>query len=102
MLQYADLLSRGNFTREDIVTVLTANHGNIEAAYLELSKTQLKPFLMRIWGPPNGTENESGNIIAENTKVNTYEKSDTVAQKHPDEEGNPSTYNETGSLHIMS
>lgn len=88
MLQYADLLSRGNFTREDIVTVLTANHGNIEAAYLELSKTQLKPFLMRIWGPPNGTENESGNIIAENTKVNTNEKSDTVAQKHPDEEGN--------------
>jgi hypothetical protein len=80
-------LSRGNFTREDIVTVLTANHGNIEAAYLELSKTQLKPFLMRIWGPPNGTENESGNIIGENTKVNTNEKSDAVAQKHPDEEG---------------
>lgn len=43
---------------------------------------------MRIWGPPNGTENESGNIIAENTKVNTNEKSDAVAQKHPDEEGN--------------
>jgi len=81
-------LSRGNFTREDIVTVLTANHGNIEAAYLELSKTQLKPFLMRIWGPPNGTENESGNNIAANTKVNTNEKSDAVAQKHPDEEGN--------------
>lgn len=81
-------MSRGNFTREDIVTVLTANHGNIEAAYLELSKTQLKPFLMRIWGPPNGTENESGNIIAANTKVNTNEKSDVVAQKHPDEEGN--------------
>jgi CUE domain. len=89
LLQYADLLSRGNFTREDIVTVLTANHGNIEAAYLELSKTQLKPFLMRIWGPPNGTENESGNIITENTKVNTNEKSDAAAaQKHPDEEGN--------------
>jgi len=81
-------LSRGNFTREDIVTVLTANHGNIEAAYLELSKTQLKPFLMRIWGPPNGTENDSGNIIAANTKVNTNEKSDAFAQKHPDEEGN--------------
>lgn len=81
-------MSRGNFTREDIVTVLTANHGNIEAAYLELSKTQLKPFLMRIWGPPNGTENESGNITAANTKVNTNEKSDAVAQKHPDDEGN--------------
>lgn len=43
---------------------------------------------MRIWGPPNGTENESGNIIAANTKVNINEKSDVVAQKHPDEEGN--------------
>lgn len=88
MLQYADLLSRGNFTREDIVTVLTANHGNIEAAYLELSKTQLKPFLMRIWGPPNGTENESGNTNAENVEVNTNETPDVAAQKHLDEEGN--------------
>ncbi|KDR18370.1 RING finger protein 31 [Zootermopsis nevadensis] len=84
--KYADLLSRGNFTREDIVTVLTANHGNIEAAYLELSKTQLKPFLMRIWGPPNGTENESGNINAENIGVNTKEIPDDVSQKHLDEE----------------
>ncbi|XP_067001542.2 uncharacterized protein LUBEL isoform X6 [Anabrus simplex] len=63
--KYADLLSRGNFTREDIVTSLTANHGNLEAAYLELSKTQLKPFLMRIWGPPVGTDNESGNMSLE-------------------------------------
>lgn len=44
------------------MTVLTANHGNLEAAYVELSKTQLKPFLMRIWGPPAGTDNESGNM----------------------------------------
>ncbi|XP_049852722.1 E3 ubiquitin-protein ligase lubel isoform X9 [Schistocerca gregaria] len=62
--KYAELMARGNFTREDIVTVLTANHGNLEAAYLELSKTQLKPFLMRIWGPPVGTDNESGNVEA--------------------------------------
>jgi hypothetical protein len=88
LLQYADLLSRGNFTREDIVTVLTANHGNIEAAYLELSKTQLKPFLMRIWGPPNGTENESGNISTGDTEVITNETPDAVVQKHHDEEGN--------------
>lgn len=61
--QYAELLSRGNFTREDIVTSLTANHGNLEAAYVELSRTQLKPFLMRIWGPPSvGTDNEAGNM----------------------------------------
>ncbi|XP_024082766.1 uncharacterized protein LOC106665625 isoform X4 [Cimex lectularius] len=60
--KYAELLSRGNFSREDIVTVLTANHGNLEAAYMELSKSQLKPFLMRIWGPPQGTDNESGDF----------------------------------------
>ncbi|KAG5896886.1 hypothetical protein JTB14_033524 [Gonioctena quinquepunctata] len=59
--KYAELASRGDFNREDILTVLTANHGDLEAAYNELGKTQLKPFLMRIWGPPVGTENEAGN-----------------------------------------
>ncbi|KAF5269138.1 hypothetical protein FQR65_LT02438 [Abscondita terminalis] len=59
--KYTDLASRGDFNREDIVTVLTAHHGDVEAAFSDLSKTQIKPFLMRIWGPPVGTENESGN-----------------------------------------
>jgi len=31
----------------------------MDAAYVELSKNQLKPFLMRIWGPPIGKDNES-------------------------------------------
>lgn len=55
-------MSKGNFTREDIVTVLTANHGNLDAAYSELNKSQLKPFLMRIWGPPQGSDNDSANF----------------------------------------
>ncbi|XP_076270641.1 linear Ubiquitin E3 ligase isoform X1 [Rhynchophorus ferrugineus] len=59
--KYAELANRGDFSREDIVTVLTANHGDLEAAYSELSKTQIKPFLMRIWGPPTGVENQAGN-----------------------------------------
>uniref|UniRef100_A0A1Y1N3Q0 Uncharacterized protein n=1 Tax=Photinus pyralis TaxID=7054 RepID=A0A1Y1N3Q0_PHOPY len=59
--KYTELASRGDFSREDIVTVLTAHHGNVEEAFSELSKTQIKPFLMRIWGPPVGTENEAGN-----------------------------------------
>lgn len=46
------------------MTCLTAHHGDLEAAFLELSKTQLKPFLMRIWGPPAGAENECGNIAS--------------------------------------
>nr|XP_022902203.1 putative uncharacterized protein DDB_G0282133 isoform X3 [Onthophagus taurus] len=59
--KYAELASRGEFSREDILTVLTTNHGDVEAAFVELGKTQLKPFLFRIWGPPTGAENESGN-----------------------------------------
>ncbi|XP_053677164.1 E3 ubiquitin-protein ligase lubel [Anopheles nili] len=61
--KYHEIASKGNFTREDIVTSLTAHHGNLELAMVELSKTQLKPFLMRIWGPPNGAENDSGNLL---------------------------------------
>ncbi|XP_062707215.1 E3 ubiquitin-protein ligase lubel isoform X15 [Aedes albopictus] len=61
--KYHEIASKGNFTREDIVTSLTAHHGNLELAMVELSKTQLKPFLMRIWGPPNGADNDSGNLL---------------------------------------
>uniref|UniRef100_A0A182MU57 RanBP2-type domain-containing protein n=1 Tax=Anopheles culicifacies TaxID=139723 RepID=A0A182MU57_9DIPT len=61
--KYREIASKGNFTREDIVTSLTAHHGNLELAMVELSKTQLKPFLMRIWGPPNGADNDSGNLL---------------------------------------
>ncbi|EAA43969.3 AGAP007788-PA, partial [Anopheles gambiae str. PEST] len=61
--KYREIASKGNFTREDIVTSLTAHHGNLELATIELSKTQLKPFLMRIWGPPSGADNDSGNLL---------------------------------------
>lgn len=60
--KFQELQTRGKFSQEDILTCLTAHHGDLEAAFLELSKTQLKPFLMRIWGPPAGAENESGNM----------------------------------------
>ncbi|XP_073986313.1 linear Ubiquitin E3 ligase isoform X3 [Rhodnius prolixus] len=60
--KYAELLSRGNFSREDIVTMLTSHHGNVEAAYTELNKSQLKPFLMRIWGPPQTNDNDSADF----------------------------------------
>merc|ERR1719225_157646 len=48
--KYEELQSKGNFSREDTVTMLTAHEGNVEAAFQELNKAQLKPFLMRIWG----------------------------------------------------
>lgn len=61
--KFNDIVSRGNYSREDIVTALTAHQGNLDMALVELGKTQLKPFLMRIWGPPAGVDNESGNVM---------------------------------------
>merc|ERR1719474_111654 len=48
--KYEELMGKGNFSREDTVTMLTAHNGNVEAAFQELNKAQLKPFLLRIWG----------------------------------------------------
>lgn len=60
--KYNEILKRGNYTREDIITSLTAHHGNLELAIIDLNKTQIKPFLMRIYGPANGHDNDSGNV----------------------------------------
>ena len=59
MFQYDELQSKGNFSREDIVTMLTAHEGNVDAAFQELNKAQLKPFLMRIWGQAENVEGSS-------------------------------------------
>ncbi|XP_073822708.1 linear Ubiquitin E3 ligase isoform X6 [Musca autumnalis] len=61
--KYREISSKGNFSREDVVTALTTHQGNVEMALLDLGRTQLKPFLMRIWGSPGGVENESGAMI---------------------------------------
>jgi len=64
--KYDELHSKGNFTREDIVTMLTAHEGNVDAAFQELNKAQLKPFLMRIWGQQ---ENGNGNKEEKNDEA---------------------------------
>lgn len=64
--KFNDIFARGNYSREDIVTALTAHQGDLDMALIDLGKTQLKPFLMRIWGPPAGVDNDSGNIAIEN------------------------------------
>lgn len=51
-------MAKGNFSLNNVVVALDNNAGNEEASLLELQKDQLKPFLMRIWGPPTGVENE--------------------------------------------
>ena len=40
--------------------MLTAHEGNVDAAFQELNKAQLKPFLMRIWGQAEPAEVGSG------------------------------------------
>ncbi|XP_031780566.1 uncharacterized protein LOC100117677 isoform X5 [Nasonia vitripennis] len=52
------IMAKGNFTLHSVITALDNNAGNEDASLLELQKDQLKPFLMRIWGPPTGVENE--------------------------------------------
>ncbi|KAH8375097.1 hypothetical protein KR093_008252, partial [Drosophila rubida] len=59
---YGKLAAKGKFLSEDIVNALTTHQGNLDQALLELNRTQLKPFLLRIWGSPNGMENESTSV----------------------------------------
>ncbi|XP_066586351.1 microtubule-associated protein futsch [Prorops nasuta] len=54
----AEIMLKGNFTLVEVVKALDKNAGVEDAALLELQKNQLKPFLMRIWGPPVGVEND--------------------------------------------
>ncbi|XP_037958347.1 E3 ubiquitin-protein ligase lubel isoform X2 [Teleopsis dalmanni] len=88
--KYRQISSKGNYSREDIVTALTVHQGNMDLALIELSKTQLKPFLMRIWGSPGGVENESApnmnsqspiydtNLQTYNDKINASEIHDLL------------------------
>jgi len=51
-------MAKGNFALTDVIRALDNNAGIEDTTLLELQKNQLKPFLMRIWGPPVGMENE--------------------------------------------
>ena len=59
-IQFDELSAKGNFEREDIINALTSNEGNFDAAFQELNKLQLKPFLMKVWGQPEAGEVTSG------------------------------------------
>lgn len=49
--------AQGNYSREDIVTSLTAYNGNIESALNELNRIQMKPFLLKIQNAPVDSSN---------------------------------------------
>merc|ERR1719195_2002417 len=78
--KYDELHSKGNFTREDIVTMLTAHEGNVDAAFQELNKAQLKPFLMRIWGQQESDNKEKGTNDAEGEEIEHYEDAPEIVE----------------------
>ncbi|XP_011501181.1 PREDICTED: E3 ubiquitin-protein ligase RNF31-like [Ceratosolen solmsi marchali] len=75
------IMTKGIFTLNSVVTALDNNFGNEEAALLELQKNQLKPFLMRIWGPPSGIENEEAAPLEAETIMNDIAVADTTQQQ---------------------
>lgn len=87
--QYDELTSKGNFEREDIVTALTAHDGNLDLAFQELNKLQLRPFLMRIWGQGDSGEVASGAAATEgggasNSATGAAGKESTTAAEKED------------------
>ncbi|XP_029659743.1 uncharacterized protein LOC115233451 [Formica exsecta] len=86
------IMTKGNFALADVVRALDNNAGIEDAALLELQKNQLKPFLMRIWGPPVGVENDeaaphedAASAVGDGTGAGSVEQvenvSDTEARK---------------------
>lgn len=65
--------AQGKYLREDIVTYLTVHHGDRELALKDLSRLQLKPFLLKVIGAPAGVDNESGNFAFGNQEWGTAE-----------------------------
>lgn len=60
--KFNEIMSEGSYAREDVVWALTAHQGSVDLALMDLAKSkQIRPFMMKVWGPPMGVENESGN-----------------------------------------
>ncbi|XP_063588874.1 E3 ubiquitin-protein ligase lubel-like [Penaeus indicus] len=58
--KFNDILSRGNFQRQEVVRALETNDGDADAALQELNKPQQhQPFTMKIWAPPQAPEGQT-------------------------------------------
>ncbi|XP_031617064.1 uncharacterized protein LOC116336963 isoform X2 [Contarinia nasturtii] len=76
--------SLGNYSREDIVSSLTAHNGNMEMALAELNRLQMKPFLKKIQESPpandmqpsiNGNKSENNeNYSIEGEETEAFSK----------------------------
>lgn len=77
---------QGNYSRDDIVTCLTQHQGNVDLALNELNRSQLKPFLLKIFGSPSGAENQS--VAAPIEPESFIDDNDTGTISRADEERN--------------
>lgn len=60
--KFNEIMCEGSYAREDVVWALTAHQGSLDLAIMDLAKSkQIRPFMMKVWGPPTGVENDSGN-----------------------------------------
>lgn len=84
--------SQGNYSREDIVSSLTAHNGNTEMALAELNRLQMRPFLKKIQGsPPTTSASEqpmTNGHQAENNESHPIEVEATEASKENDAQTN--------------
>ncbi|XP_045618058.2 E3 ubiquitin-protein ligase lubel isoform X11 [Procambarus clarkii] len=52
--KFDNIYARGRFKREAVVKALENHEGDADAAFLDLNKSQLQPFMMKIWGALKG------------------------------------------------
>ncbi|XP_064112910.1 E3 ubiquitin-protein ligase lubel-like isoform X6 [Macrobrachium nipponense] len=57
--KFNEIYSRGKFKRADVVKALEMHDGDVDAAFLEVNKSQLQPFLMKIWGSGSSSPSQA-------------------------------------------
>ncbi|XP_066985863.1 E3 ubiquitin-protein ligase lubel-like isoform X43 [Macrobrachium rosenbergii] len=57
--KFNEIYSRGKFKRADVVKALEKHDGDVDAAFLEVNKSQLQPFMMKIWGSGSSSPSQA-------------------------------------------
>lgn len=72
--------SKGNYSRDDIVSSITAHNGNVEMALAELNRLQMKPFLLKIQGSPATDQQPSSSSQRERNSIASKESEETLKE----------------------
>lgn len=73
---------QGNYSREDIVSTLTAHNGNVDRAMAELNRLQMKPFLLKIQSTPQAATEIKLLIENEQPSSSTSAQQETLTQEN--------------------